>query len=158
MQSAKEIYQERMDIATNAFFNWDFEGVRKTLFFPTLIETDDKVVRLETWEDYFPWILGYRKKMDAYGVTSYHRICRQAMSGYMDSDRIEGIHETYILHKTTPVVEPYLVQATLIRSNGAWLSAASRASVDNPSWSIIANKEPVDEWLAEQAPEKELHS
>lgn len=137
MSSAQDIYQTHLDDVSAALWARDYDKLLSYIAFPSFIETDDDILRMETPQDYMPSLKSFRSKLDMHGTTAYYRICREAVIAHDDPNRIEGIHETFVLNGTTPVMEPYLNHMTLICTDGVWLGAGIRAATKNTRWKII---------------------
>ena len=158
MQTAHDIYQARLDAVSRAFWERDFDSVLAGWAFPSFIETDDTVLRLKTPEDYLPTITNFRNSIESYGATAYFRVCREALFSPDDPNRIEGVHEAYVLNGAVPVVDPYLSHSTLIRQDGKWLCVAMRGAVKNKPLTFITNPKPKLGGASATAPHKETQS
>lgn len=155
MLTAQDIYQTHLDAVSTALWSWNFEHLLDHIRFPSFMETDDELLRMDKREDYLPSLHSFRKKLQNHGATAYHRICREAMFASDDPNRIEGIHETYALAGATPVMEPYLNHMTLVHQNGRWLGAGIRAAASNKDWMIIKHPEPASGSTASPADRQE---
>ncbi len=138
-EDAISIYQAHLDAVSEALWTRDFDRLLEHIHFPSFVETDDELLRIETPESYLPSVRSFRRKLDQHGATAYHRICLEAVFATDDPTRIEGMHKTYALMGATQVMEPYLNQMTLVNMDGNWLGAGIRAATDNARWHIITH-------------------
>ena len=136
---AASIYQAHLDAVSEALWARDYDRLLEHIHFPSFVETDDEVLRIDTPESYLPSVKSFRRKLDQHNATAYHRICLEAVFATDDPTRIEGMHKTYALSGATPVMTPYLSQMTLVHMDGKWLGAGIRAATDNARWHIIHN-------------------
>jgi hypothetical protein len=156
MMSAQDIYQAHLDAVSEALWEHDFERVLDHISFPSFLETDDALLRINNREAYLPSLKTFRKTLQRLGATAYHRLCREAAFAPEDPNRIEGIHETYALAGTRPVLPPYLNQMTLVHKAGRWLGAGLRSATQNAQSMIITHPEP-DAGLTAAAAAKQEH-
>lgn len=142
-ESATDIYQAHLDAVSEALWAREFDTLLEHIHFPSFIETDDEMLRIDTPDAYLPSLGSFRRKLETLGATAYHRLCREAVFANDDPNRIEGVHETFALNGATPVMQPYLNHMTLIRIDGRWRGAGIRSATSNTIWQII--KHPISD-------------
>ena len=155
MLSAKDIYQAHLDCVSKALWERSYEAILDLIRFPSFVETDTEVLKIDSRECYLPSLISLRETLDRFGVTAYHRLCREAVFTSDDPNRIEGIHETFPLTGTTPVIEPYLNHMTLVQQDGLWQSAGLRSATQNTNWLMIKHPEPSNGPTAQEAETQE---
>lgn len=112
------LYQERLNQASKAMLEGDFEAWLATLDLPYLLCTLEADFVLRNAEDLAPTFWGLVGIMRRNGVTHYERVARGAE--LVRGDRIEGWHFSHLLVNGEWMTAPYAARQVLVRRPGGW--------------------------------------
>lgn len=140
-QSAADIYQAFLDRSSNAFFDWDFEGLAAMMVYPHVMETLDGNMRFDGPEKMVEAGRDFRDYLERMHTHDYFRLCSSAAFVTGRDDQIRGRHETYALRGGVYVVEPFRNEMCLELDDGVWKGAGIRAQVSNVNVPILSPKQ-----------------
>lgn len=129
------IYQEALDVVTQAVFAGDFDCYAAMIDLPYLVHTAAADLLVTTTDDLRPTFDALAAGLKARGVTHYERIARKA--DFVARDRIEGWHHTHVLAHGESLAYPHAASHTLVRRGERWLfSQAHYGFLQSRSWPL----------------------
>ncbi len=140
MSSATDIYQELLDILSDALLEGDFEKFLPHIMLPHVMQTLSGTLTMENEEELRRSFQGYSDSLKAHKVTNYIRLVDHAE--FDGPDRISGEHTTHILHNANHLVPPYPNRFVFERQGGVWRVAASVNAIANVTWPVLMPKVP----------------
>ncbi|WP_371153535.1 hypothetical protein [Jannaschia sp. 2305UL9-9] len=136
MADAKPIYQAFLDETSELMWNQDYATYATRMQYPYRMRTAAKDTFNEVPEDSVACSRAFRENLTAMGAQAFHRICIQAE--FETSNRIHGVHTTYILRGATELLPPFRTHLTLHFVDGIWLGGDVVAEIRNADISINA--------------------
>lgn len=118
------IYQDALNIVSQAVLAGDFRRYVGMIDLPYLVHTATTDLLVTTTADLLPTFASLHEGLRDRGVTHYERVARSA--DFVDRDRIEGWHYTYMIADGQPVNCPYAASQTLVRRGRHWLFSEAR--------------------------------
>jgi len=137
MQTAAEIYQEHLDMVSQAAWRGDMDAVSAAMAYPHVMYTDDSILRVRNAEDLKASASSFIDSLRRQGATAYHRVCRDADFTSSERTRIEGSHLVHVLNGGTYVTPPFPSSMTLLRVDGTWLGYGIKVSVRNSQITVL---------------------
>ncbi len=128
-------YQAALDVVSDAVMSGNIEAVRRMSRLPYPVRSLKGSFLVDSDEKLVANFAGFSRKVRELGVTHYIRIAREAR--FLDRDRIEGIHMTYLYRNGEEVLPPYENRMILIREFGFWRVAAADHAMLNDSWPVV---------------------
>lgn len=118
------IYQDVLNLASDAILAGDFTGYAAMVDFPYLVHTSQSYVLVNSADDLRATFDAMSQGLKDRGVTHYERVARAA--DYTARDRIEGWHHTHILIDGAHMSYPYAAHHCLVRRDQLWLFSEAR--------------------------------
>ena len=118
MQDPAAIYQENLDIVSNAIMQGDAGAAVGRFAIPMLLRTLSSEMMLERAEDLIEDTSRHSQALHDLGVTHYVRLVKKA--AYLTEELIEGWHETFALRGANLVVPSYRSRLILRLDDGIW--------------------------------------
>lgn len=135
-QKAHDIYQLTLDIVSRALMAGDLDTCLRFLAIPHQLRTLD-AERLVTTEDEMRIALtDYRAFILGNGATSYIRLCDEAQ--FDTPNTIVGTHQSHLIAGGHVVLDPYMVEMTLIRQGPLWRATHSLTLSHNHDTPVIS--------------------
>lgn len=128
------IYQQVLDIVSNAVMTGRFDLYAALIDLPYLVHTDTARFLITTVEDLHPTFDTLSQGLAARGVTHYERVARAA--DYVDRDRIEGLHYTYLIANGESVAYPLASRHAIVRRGEVWFFSEAHYRLKADSWPI----------------------
>ena len=129
------IYQNALNIVSEAVLAGDFFRYAAMIDFPYLVHTADADLLVTTTADLLPAFEAVHRGLTSRGVTHYERVARSA--DYVDRNRIEGRHHTHMLADGQPVNCAHASGQTIVRRGELWLfSEAHYDAVKGDRWPL----------------------
>lgn len=121
------IYQDALNLASDAILAGDFVGFAAMIDFPYLVHTSQARLLVNGVDELRPAFDAMSQGLKARGVTHYERVARAA--DYSARDRIEGWHHSHILIDGAHMSYPYAGHHSLVRRDQVWLFSEARYDV-----------------------------
>ena len=121
------IYQDALNLASDAILACDFDRYAAMIDFPFLVHTSQTYQLVNSTADLRPTFDAMSQGLKARGVTHYERVARAA--DYTTRDRIEGWHHSHILIDGVHMSYPYAAHHCLVRRDQLWLFSEARYDV-----------------------------
>jgi hypothetical protein len=127
-----DIYQQALDVVSNAVMAGDFDTYTAQIDLPYLILTYNGRHLITRAEDLRQTFETLSRGLAMRGVTHYERVAREA--DYVGRDRIEGRHFTHFIAHGERVLHPKAVRQTIVRRGENWLFSDVCYPIDAPVW------------------------
>ncbi|WP_299402880.1 hypothetical protein [uncultured Roseobacter sp.] len=132
--TALTVYQETLDVLSNAIMTDDTGTALARTKLPHLHRTLSSEVVVETPEDLVKGILAFGQAVKGLGATNLVRLATEAE--FLSENYIAGYHVTHTLRDAVPVVDSYASRMVLLREDGVWKMLEVESMLDNPHWPI----------------------
>jgi hypothetical protein len=129
-----EIYQQVLDIVSDAVMSGDFDTYLAQIDLPYLVQTETSRHLLSSAEDLRPTFDVLAQGLAARGVTHYERLARAA--DYVDRDRIEGWHYTHLIADGQHIAYPKRSSHAIVRRGSRWLLSEANYPIQTKSWPL----------------------
>jgi hypothetical protein len=129
-----EIYQQALDIVSEAVMAGDFDTYLAQVDLPYLVQTETSRHLLGSAEELRPTFDALSKGLAARGVTHYERLAREA--DYVDRDRISGWHYTHLIANGEHVAYPKRSYHAIVRRGGRWLFSEASYPIQAAIWPL----------------------
>jgi hypothetical protein len=129
-----EIYQNALNIVSEAVLAGDFDRYAAMIDLPYLIFTTTARLLVTTREDLLPTFRALHEAMQDEGVTHYERVARAA--DYVQRDRIAGWHHTHLISHGEPVNYPHVSRHAIVRRGDAWLFSEAHYAIKADRWPV----------------------
>lgn len=129
-----EVYQEALNVVSQAVLAGDFDGYAARIDLPYLIHTDTARLLVVSRDDMRPTFHALHATLKDLGVTHYERVAREA--DYVDRDRIEGWHHTHLISNGEPVTCPHVSRHTIVRRGDLWLFSEAHYRITADRWPV----------------------
>lgn len=140
-RSAKEIYQEALDVGSKALWSGDYEAVARTAAFPYTMATRTTLATFEDAESLTAMLRDLRGNFANVGATDLIRICREAHVSADDPDRIVGRHTSYTMRGGMYAVPPYDSAMEMVRTPEGWRICFISSDIDDRHVTIVERVE-----------------
>lgn len=129
MMSAIEIYQDHLNLVTEAIWAERYDDVTAQMLFPVRLTVKDGHVLASTPAEMVGWARDFRTSLRDLGAAAYHRLAIAAAFTGEDDTGIDGFHRVFILHGATHLVPPYSSNASMVRVGDGWRGTGVRADI-----------------------------
>ncbi|MEM9432790.1 MAG: hypothetical protein AAGA12_02620 [Pseudomonadota bacterium] len=136
--TAKEIYQDMLDRIGQAYFDDDFDYIRRVIFVPHTFVTFESTYVMETETDLRKMYDNLRVHFRSQNIDTYHRVCHAAE--FKSSTLIEGMHVTHMLSDVQQVEDSYPVRSFLKCVDNVWQVFCSDNAITEDGWHSRALK------------------
>lgn len=130
----REIYQTFLDDVSSRLWDGDAVGVARKLKYPHVIFLPETDRVISDPDEQTRDAKVFRDSLSTIGATAFHRLCRDARFDPANTDRIVGIHTTYIIGGGSYLNDPYDCAMSLVLDGSqGWLADTIRVSIRNSS-------------------------
>ncbi len=147
--TAKEIYQDMLDRIGRAYFEDDFDYIRRVIFVPHTFVTFESTYVMETESDLRVMYDNLRSHLKRHNIDTYDRFCHAA--DFKSPTLIEGMHMTHMLSGAQQIEKPYPVRSFLKLIDGEWQVFCSDNALTDDGWPTRALKHAKKHNFSEQA-------
>lgn len=128
------IYQDALNIISQAVITGDFDRYAAVIDLPYLVYTQNARLLIPTRESLDPTFRALHETLQTQGVTHYERVARDA--DYVHRDRIEGWHHTHLISDGERVNCPHVSRHSLVHRGEKWLFSEAHYAINADRWPI----------------------
>lgn len=132
--AALTIYQDALDVLSNAIIREDTATLLARVKLPHLWRTLNHEVVVETPEDLIDGMVTFGRAIKGLGATNLVRLATDA--AFLGDRYIAGHHVTHTLKDAVPVIDSYANRMVLIQEDGVWKLLEIESMLENPHWPI----------------------
>lgn len=128
------IYQQALDVVSNAVLQGDFKRYSDQIDLPYLVHTNLARLLIHAVEELRPTFDALCQRLQAHKVTHYERVARAA--DYVGADRIDGWHFTHLISNGAHAAAPHSARLVLVRRTVGWRFSEAHYATEAASWPI----------------------
>lgn len=117
-QSAQHIYQELLDKIGAACGVGDFDAYSSYFHLPHLVQSFDDRMTISTRAQLHSMFKDLQRELEVHNVASMTRHCTAAE--FQDADMIKGVHQVWLVSRTSEVHDSYISLTTLRCGADGW--------------------------------------